>query len=42
MNLDLVAAVPGTFTGPASSAYPYYNDDEKAWDGGLKVTIDKP
>jgi len=42
VNLDLVAAVPGTFTGPASSAYPYYNDDEKAWDGGLVVTIDRP
>jgi len=39
VNLDLVAMVPGTFTGPASSAYPYYNDDEKAWDNGLKVAI---
>ena len=39
--LDLVAAVAGTFTGPASSAYPYYNDDEKAWDAGLKVEISR-
>ncbi len=42
VNLDLTAMVPGTFTGPASSAYPYYNDDEKAWDGGLVVTIEQP
>ncbi len=40
--LDLTAAVPGEFTGPASSAYPYYNDDEKAWDAGLEVRIDRP
>jgi hypothetical protein len=39
--LDLVATVPGTFTGPASSAYPYYNDDEKAWDAGLQVYIER-
>ncbi|MBW2254615.1 MAG: hypothetical protein JRI25_08465, partial [Deltaproteobacteria bacterium] len=39
--LDLVATVPGTFTGPASSAYPYYNDDEKAWDAGLQVHIQR-
>ncbi|MBW2255207.1 MAG: hypothetical protein JRI25_11485, partial [Deltaproteobacteria bacterium] len=39
--LDLVATVPGIFTGPASSAYPYYNDDEKAWDAGLQVTIER-
>ena len=26
-------------TAPASSAYPYDNDDEKAWDGGTKVEI---
>ena len=39
VTLDLVAAVPGSFTGPASSAYPYYNDDEMAWAGGLKVEI---
>ena len=39
--LDLVAQVPGSFTAPASSAYPYYNDDEKAWDAGLKVEISR-
>jgi len=29
--LDLVTEVPGTFTAPASSAYPYYDDDAKSW-----------
>jgi hypothetical protein len=42
VSLDLAARVPGTFTGPASSAYPYYDDDEKSWAGGLVVTIDRP
>ncbi|MEZ4322582.1 MAG: MG2 domain-containing protein [Myxococcota bacterium] len=39
VELDLTAAIPGSFTGPASSAYPYYDDDEKAWDGGLAVEV---
>jgi hypothetical protein len=42
VNLDLLAAVPGTFTGPASSAWPYYDDDEKSWAGGLEVAITPP
>jgi hypothetical protein len=42
VNLDLLAAVPGTFTGPASSAWPYYDDDEKSWAGGLQVAITPP
>jgi hypothetical protein len=37
--LDLVAQVPGTFTAPASSAYPYYDDQAKAWVKGLEVDI---
>ncbi len=41
VSLDLLAAVPGSFTGPASSAYPYYNDDEPDWQPGLAVTIDR-
>ena len=39
VNLDLLAAIPGDFTGPASSAWPYYDDDDKAWVGGLEVAI---
>jgi hypothetical protein len=37
--LSLVAAVPGTYTGPASRAYLYYTDEHKTWVDGLKVTI---
>jgi uncharacterized protein YfaS (alpha-2-macroglobulin family) len=37
--LSLVAAVPGTYTGPASRAYLYYGDENKAWTPGFKVEI---
>lgn len=37
--LSLVAAVPGTYTGPASRAYLYYADDHKTWQDGVKVSI---
>jgi hypothetical protein len=33
------AAVPGTYTGPASRAYLYYTDEFKCWTQGLGVTI---
>jgi uncharacterized protein YfaS (alpha-2-macroglobulin family) len=37
--ISLVAAVPGTYTGPASRAYLYYTDEFKCWTDGMKVTI---
>jgi hypothetical protein len=37
--LSLVAAVPGTYTGPASRAYLYYADEHKTWNEGVKVSI---
>ena len=37
--IDLVASVPGTYTGPASSAYLYYNDTDKNWAAPLAVRI---
>ncbi len=37
--LSLVAAVPGSYTGPASRAYLYYTDEYKSWAPGLKVDI---
>jgi hypothetical protein len=37
--LDLVAVVPGEYTGPASRAYLYYTDDQKVWVDPLAVTI---
>ena len=37
--ISLVAAIPGSYTGPASRAYLYYTDEFKNWAQGLKVTI---
>ncbi len=37
--LSLIAAVPGTYTGPASRAYLYYTDEFKQWIDGVKVEI---
>ena len=39
LPISLVAAVPGTYTGPASRAYLYYTDEHKHWVEGLKVEI---
>jgi hypothetical protein len=39
LPLSLVAAVPGSYTGPASRAYLYYTDEYKNWAPGLKVVI---
>lgn len=39
LALDLVAAVPGRYTGPASSAYLYYNDTDKSWAAPLAIRI---
>lgn len=37
--LSVVAAIPGTYTGPASRAYLYYTDENKQWVDGLKIEI---
>ena len=37
LPLSLVAAVPGSYTGPASRAYLYYTDEYKNWAPGFKV-----
>ncbi len=39
VSLSLIAAVPGTYTGPASRAYLYYTDEHKQWVDGMKVEI---
>ncbi|MCH8618207.1 MG2 domain-containing protein [Undibacterium sp. TS12] len=39
LAIDLVASVPGTYTGPASSAYLYYNDTDKTWTSPLAIRI---
>jgi hypothetical protein len=37
--IDLMARVPGEYTGPASRAYLYYNADPKNWIKPLQVQI---
>ncbi len=39
LPLDLVAAVPGRYTGPASRAYLYYGDEHKQWIDPLTIEI---
>jgi alpha-2-macroglobulin-like protein len=39
LTIPCVAAVPGTYTGPASRAYLYYTDEHKRWTPGLGITI---
>jgi len=37
--VSLVAAVPGKYVGPASRAYLYYGNENKAWVDGLKADV---
>ncbi len=39
LSVSLIAAVPGTFSGPASRAYLYYTEEDKQWVDGLGVEI---
>lgn len=38
--IELTAAIPGRFEGPASSAYLYYGDDRKTWAAPLRCAIE--
>jgi len=38
-KVDLIAAVPGEYVGPASRSYLYYTNEYKKWISGLHVTI---
>lgn len=40
LPISLVAAIPGTYTGPASRAYLYYTNEHKTWVDGLRVEIE--
>jgi uncharacterized protein YfaS (alpha-2-macroglobulin family) len=40
VDVKLLAAVPGTYEGPASSAYLYYTAEDKAWTAPLALTIE--
>ena len=37
--ISLTAAIPGTYTGPASRVYLYYTDEHKHWQNGHSVTV---
>jgi alpha-2-macroglobulin-like protein len=39
VDINLLAAVPGTYEAPASSAYLYYTAEDKAWAKPVAVTI---
>ena len=39
LPISLVAAIPGTYTGPASRAYLYYTDEYKHWTDPMQVTV---
>ena len=39
LTLSLIGAVPGTYAGPASRAYLYYQDEDKSWAPSLHATI---
>jgi A-macroglobulin complement component/carboxypeptidase family protein/alpha-2-macroglobulin family protein len=41
VDINLLAAVPGTYEAPASSAYLYYTAEDKAWTKPVAITIDK-
>jgi len=40
VELDLICRLPGTYRGPASRAYLYYNADHKDWIEPLAITIE--
>ena len=39
INLDLKADIPGSYKAPASTAYLYYDKQDKDWDAGTFVKI---
>jgi hypothetical protein len=41
MKLDLIAAIPGKYTAPASRAYLYYTPEQKQWTEPVTVEISK-
>jgi hypothetical protein len=41
VDLNLLAAVPGSYEAPASSAYLYYTAEDKAWTKPVAITVDR-
>ncbi len=40
IDLDLIAATPGAYEAPATSAYLYYTAEDKTWVAPVKVTVE--
>ncbi|MDP2309679.1 MAG: alpha-2-macroglobulin family protein [Pseudomonadota bacterium] len=40
VDLDLVATVPGTWQGPATSAYLYYTPERRSWEAPVSVMVE--
>jgi hypothetical protein len=41
VDLDLLAAVPGHYTAPATSAYLYYTNEDKSWAAPPSITVER-
>ncbi|MBI2942650.1 MAG: A-macroglobulin complement component [Candidatus Wallbacteria bacterium] len=41
VTLNLIAAIPGSYTGASSRAYLYYTDEHKDWAEGLTVRVSR-
>ncbi len=41
IDLNLLAAVPGTYEAPASSTYLYYTAEDKAWSPPVAISIER-
>jgi hypothetical protein len=41
IDLDLIAATPGVYEAPATSAYLYYTAEDKTWVAPVKATVEK-
>jgi len=39
LEIEVIATIPGKYTGPASYAYLYYNDENKFWNDPITVDI---
>ena len=40
LHFEVLAVIPGSYTGPPSRAYLYYTDEDKCWAGALHADIE--
>jgi hypothetical protein len=41
LDIDLIAATPGIYEAPATSAYLYYTAEDKAWTSPVKIQVER-